>query len=223
MDSGLSYLLLRVPMILFALTVHEYMHARIAYACGDPTAKQLGRMTLNPLAHLDPMGTICLLFGPIGWAKPVPVNPLNFRSPRRDDVLVSIAGPVSNLVMAVALGLLFRAIPWDTVRAPGRGGPGAASFFHNLRLMLKIGLMINCGLAVFNMLPLFPLDGSHVLRGLLPRGARAGFESFSRYAPGVLLALILLDHFGNIRVFSAIIYPPIIFLVQFLAGPSIFT
>lgn len=206
--------LFRAVMVLFAITIHEYMHARIALLCGDPTAKMEGRITLNPIAHLDPIGAICLLFAPIGWGKPVPVNPFNLRHPVRDDVLISIAGPVSNLVAATAFGLALRFLPLSALATDSAGG----RLVVNLVRLLLIGLHVNLGLAVFNMLPLFPLDGSHVLGGLLRGKARSSFDDFSRYAPGVLLGLILFDHFTNLRILSFVLGTPIEFLSRLILG-----
>lgn len=207
-------------MILFAITVHEYMHARMALACGDPTAKQMGRITLNPLAHLDPVGAICLLFAPIGWGKPVPVNPFNLRSPKRDDVIISIAGPASNIATAIVIGLFLRFLPWETMLNPGAVGSFGAKFSLNMVMMLWVGLRINLGLAVFNMLPLFPLDGSHVVKGLLPQEQSYAFERFSRYAPGILIGLILFEHVLDKPLLTAIIRPPIVFLARLIVGPN---
>ena len=204
-------------MILLAITVHEYMHARMALACGDPTAKQMGRITLNPLAHLDPIGAICLLFAPIGWGKPVPVNPFNLRSPKRDDVIISIGGPASNIAMAIVIGLAVRLVPWPWTTSYAVS-EGVYRNFVMLFLMLRIGLFINIGLAVFNMLPLFPLDGSHVVKGFLSGPASIRFEEFSRYAPGILMGLILFEHVLKIPLLTGIIWPPIKFLANTLGG-----
>lgn len=217
MGFDLHAFMLRAPMILFAITIHEYMHARMALMCGDPTAKNMGRVTLNPIAHLDPIGTICLVFLPIGWGKPVPVNVFNLRNPKRDDVLVSVAGPASNIAVAIAIGLLLRLIPWRHCLTDL--GPFPAKCFRSLLQMLYVGLMINIGLAVFNMLPLFPLDGSHVVRGLLPERASMAFERFSRYAPGILIGLILFEHVLRKPLLSAVLIPPIGFLARLIAGP----
>lgn len=176
---NLGYILLyRIPNLLIALTIHEFCHGYVAYKCGDSTAKYEGRLTLNPLAHLDPIGTLCLLFAPIGWAKPVPVNPYNFRNPRRDDILVSLAGPVSNLIIALLLGSILR-ITGNMV-VPG----GIINF-------LIIGVMMNIGIALFNLLPISPLDGSHILKGFLSYRAREAYESLNRVLPFLFLGIIL--------------------------------
>ncbi len=206
----LTSLLIRMPPVLFALTVHEFMHGWVAYRCGDPTAKEMGRLTLNPLDHLDLLGTICLMFGPIGWAKPVPVDPSRFRVPRRDDILVSLAGVTTNFLLAIVLSLVFRALV-------------SAGFFPESRLgavlmeMLYLGILVNLGLCFFNLLPIAPLDGHHVVRELLPPAARVRFKEFSRYGPILLLGLVFLG--GGVGL-SFLLYP-IWFFMDLLAGPQL--
>lgn len=164
------------PVILFSLTLHEFFHAWTAYRFGDPTAARMGRLTLNPLAHLDLIGTIVMVASGFrfGWAKPVPVNPLNLRNPQIADIWISAAGPLSNLGLAIVCGIVFR------LTQP----PDVA-----LRLLIA-GVVINVSLAFFNLIPLFPLDGSHILRNLLPMEMTAAYDRFERWAPLVLLALV---------------------------------
>lgn len=205
-------LLTRMPVVLLALTVHEFAHAYTAYRLGDPTAYQLGRCSLNPLRHLDPIGTLCIMFAPIGWAKPVPVNPLNFRQPGRDDLLVSVAGPLSNIAQAMVWALV--------VRAFGGTEHLLTNLDNPLYVMLLLGVLVNVALAVFNMLPLFPLDGFHVMLHLLPSRSRAGFLKTQRYGLFVILGLILLPRFANIRFdpLRTIIGYPVGFVLQYVAG-----
>jgi Zn-dependent protease len=171
--------LLAVP-ILFSITVHEVCHGYAAYIKGDPTAKAAGRLTFNPIRHIDPVGLLVLLVtGMIGWARPVPVDPRYFRRPRRDMVWVSLAGPASNLVLAAFTALLVRA-----------AGPYlAATAMYPLVIMGQLMVMINVGLAVFNLIPIHPLDGSHILEGLLP--VRWAY-SYSRLQPYGFIILLLL-------------------------------
>ncbi|MEK7309862.1 MAG: site-2 protease family protein [Planctomycetota bacterium] len=177
----LEMLLLRIPNLLVALTLHEFCHAYMAYRCGDPTPKFMGRLTLNPLSHLDPIGTICILFAPIGWAKPVPVNPYNFRHPSRDDILVSLAGPFANLSIAIIIGSTLRVLTITNIAIP----------IIALKL-LGLGVVMNIGLILFNLIPVYPLDGHHVLRELLPSyKAKEKYEAFNRIAPFLLLAIIV--------------------------------
>jgi Zn-dependent protease len=201
-------LLIRAPVVLFSLTIHEFMHGWVAYRCGDDTAYEAGRLTLNPIAHLDPIGTICLFFAPIGWAKPVPVNPLNYNHPRRDEILVSGAGVTANFVAGAVFALIFRALDWTGVI------PVQSAFAGYAVEMLILAMFINFGLAVFNLLPIFPLDGSHIVQELLPYPASDRFREFSRYGPMVLLVLVV---FGG-NLFSNILSIPIRALVWVFAG-----
>ncbi|MDI3298069.1 MAG: site-2 protease family protein [Bacillota bacterium] len=171
---GWQAMLLAAPGLLLGLVLHELAHAWTADRLGDPTARYAGRLTLNPLAHLDPLGTILLLLFGFGWARPTPVNPANLRSPRRDDVLVTAAGPLTNLVIAFAALVAYRALP-------SLGETGASA-------LLTVAA-INVYLAVFNLLPVPPLDGSHILFGLagLPAARSAQIQQMG----GVLLILLV--------------------------------
>ncbi len=189
--------------ILYALTIHEFFHAWTANKLGDPTARMQGRLTLNPLAHLDPVGTICFIIAHFGWGKPVPVNPAYFKHPRRDDVLVSAAGPLSNIVSALFFGLIFQILYKFT------GVPS------DLFEVLKQLILINLVLAFFNFIPLYPLDGSHILKGFLPRNMLPGYENICSYSPFILLGVILLGNFASIPILSYIIWPPTIFFMNF--------
>lgn len=186
----LNFLLVRVPPLLFALTIHEFAHAWSAYLCGDSTAKDRGRMTLDPFAHLDLMGSLCMLFVGFGWAKPVPVNPYNFRHPRRDDIFVSLAGVAANLATALTVALLMRLTLhlgfWQT------------SAGLTVWRMLATLLLFSLALMLFNLIPIPPLDGSHVLKNLLPRGAAAAYERLYRYAPFLLIILVFSGGVGYI-------------------------
>jgi Zn-dependent protease len=183
-------LALRLPVIFFALTIHEFMHAWTAWKCGDDTALLQGRVSLNPLVHLDLFGTICLIFAPIGWAKPVPVNPHNYRNPRRDDILVSGAGIAANFTAGVVFALLFRVFRHDFSSLGTIGIPVATMIF--------LSSLINFGLFIFNLLPIFPLDGSHILKNLLPASAGQRLAEFQRIGPFLLLGLVVGDYvFAN--------------------------
>lgn len=180
LDLLIQFLFL-LPLMLISLTVHEYAHGWVAYRDGDPTAKQMGRLSLNPFSHVDPFGTFLLpllliLVGavPLGWARPVPVNFLNLRNPRRQMVWVAAAGPLANLLLAMVFSLLIKGL-W-TVLHP------------NLIAFLVIGGYMNIGLAIFNLLPIPPLDGSRVMIGLLPPPLLPAYGVLERY--GFLLILL---------------------------------
>ena len=209
-QSTLIELVLRLPVVLFALTIHEFMHAWAAYKCGDDTAYRMGRLTLNPLAHLDPIGTLALMFAPIGWAKPVPIQPLNFRRPRRDDILVSGAGVTANFALGIICGLALRFVGAPLAQT---GRLGTLVLF-----LVYMGCFINFGLAVFNLLPVPPLDGSHILEHLLPRRLAARYALFRRQAAMALVGLIVVNYFlGSALGFSPLGYP-IFRLVRLFAG-----
>ncbi|MDP2690148.1 MAG: site-2 protease family protein [Deltaproteobacteria bacterium] len=205
----LQKILLTAPPILLALTVHECAHAWTAYRLGDPTAKMLGRVTLNPIKHLDPVGTIMLFFsGLFGWAKPVPVNPRNFKNISRDLMWVSLAGPLSNLALAAIFAVLYHLF---LMAGPGlmHALPGV---YRPLFIMVEFSVIINVSLAIFNMVPVPPLDGSKVLTYLLP--ADKAF-AFSRIEPYGFMILLLLIVTGAIHKFVS----PLVFLmVNLLTG-----
>jgi Zn-dependent protease len=193
-----EYFILRIPAILIALTIHECAHGFIALRLGDTTARDAGRLTLNPIAHLDLFGTIMLLFGPFGWAKPVPVNGYNFANPKRDTLLVSLAGPLSNIITALVFGYSVRLLM--KFEPDFMTNPYFVGFFT-----FCIG--INIGIAFFNLIPVPPLDGSKILAGLLPNHLIPVFFEKMRYLPTVFMVLLIAEWGLHIKIFSAIIYP----------------
>jgi Zn-dependent protease len=185
-------LLLVAPVLLFSMVAHEYAHGYAAFRQGDATAYQLGRLTWNPVVHIDPVMTVlvpvmlALAGGPIfGGAKPVPVNPRNYRHYRRGDVIVSLAGIATNLVLAVVLA--FVVIPLGVL---GQQLPDAAPTFAILQTMMRYGVLINLFLALFNLLPIPPLDGSHVFKYLLPPALSLQYQALGRFGFLLLLALL---------------------------------
>jgi Zn-dependent protease len=202
-------ILISLFVVLFAITIHEASHGWAAYKMGDPTAYAMGRVTLNPIAHIDPVGTILLplilvVMGapPFGWAKPVPVNPMNLRDPRRDNLIISAAGPLSNFSVAfiALMGIkLFKILnPGLLYTYRGLSGPAEGIF-----MILYLTVIINVILAVFNLIPIPPLDGSGVLMGLISEEAAEKFEQIRPYGFIILLILIMTGFIG--RILGAIV------------------
>ena len=188
--------------ILVALTVHEWAHALAAKRLGDDTAESMGRLTLNPLAHLDPLGAILFLVVGFGWAKPVPVDVRNFRHPVRDAAIVAFAGPLSNLVLAFAVMVAMLWLGPDG-RFPVEGSQSMEAITDIAAAFLFYSLRFNLALMAFNLLPIPPLDGSNILRLFLPWHARDRYDEAMRYGPWILLALLLAESFLGVRVISA--------------------
>ncbi|MCU0575365.1 MAG: site-2 protease family protein [Desulfobacterota bacterium] len=181
MNQILSQIALLIVPVLFSITVHEVCHGYAAYLFGDPTAKMAGRLTFNPIKHIDPIGLLVLFVTRmIGWAKPVPVDPRYFKRPRQDMVWVSLAGPASNLVLAALTALVLRFI--GPVLAP--------TPLYPLVVMGQMMVVINVGLAIFNLIPIHPLDGSHIMEGLLPAGLAYSYSKLQPYGFIILLLLI---------------------------------
>jgi Zn-dependent protease len=194
-------LVLLVPPLLFALTVHEASHGLAALRLGDPTAKLLGRLTLNPLAHLDPLGTLIFLLPPhIGWAKPVPVDVRYLQHPRRDMMWIALAGPISNVLLAFGFGTLLRFLE-PAVQS------SSSLATQSLLRMVAWSVQLNLMLAAFNMIPIFPLDGSKVLAGLLRPRAAARFQTLEPIGPFLLLGLILLGSLSGVSLIGFWVWP----------------
>ncbi|WP_019243254.1 MULTISPECIES: site-2 protease family protein [Bacillus] len=187
-----------IVVLLIAFTVHEFAHAFVAYKFGDPTAKDQGRLTLNPMEHIDPLGTILILIAGFGWARPVPVNRYHFKNPRLAGVLVSLAGPVSNLLIAI-IGYFI----YFSIEASG----STAEAFIYVRMFLTILINLNILLFVFNLLPIPPLDGYRIIEDLVPVNVRAKMTQYEQY--GVLIFLILivtpLDYYTIDPIFNTVI------------------
>lgn len=181
-NAWLVDLALKIPALLLAVTVHELAHGIVADRLGDPTARSSGRLTLNPIPHIDPLGAIAFIVAGFGWAKPVPVNAGYFRHPRRDMAYVAVAGPISNFLVAF---LSLTAVVFL------RRTPAAGIVIAWLAAMLAISFQFNVALGIFNLIPLPPLDGGHLLPYVLPRSAQSLVVAAHRYGPLVLIVLVV--------------------------------
>lgn len=187
MNEFIVQLIILAPPLLLALTVHEFAHGYVAYRLGDPTAKAMGRLTLNPLKHLDPLGTLAFFFIKIGWAKPVPVNPTYFRNPRKDMLWVALAGPAVNLALAIFSALATKLVWFIAATIPY--SQLAEAILVPLNQVLMASVWINLVLCIFNFLPIPPLDGSRILAGILPPDMARSYASVERY--GFIIILVL--------------------------------
>ena len=182
MADRILALLLSLPGLVLALSMHEFAHGYAAYLMGDNTAKYSGRLSINPLHHMDPIGTLCLLFFRFGWAKPVPINPYNFRNRKAGIIAVSLAGPLMNFVLAFVFAILqivmMRYVPVN----------GITQFLYEI---VSLTIPLNIGLMCFNLIPIPPLDGSKVLLEFLPYRFRQAFYNLERYASIILMVALL--------------------------------
>lgn len=203
MPFNIAEWIIRIPVLLFAITIHEYAHGKIALSLGDPTAKNAGRLTFNPISHIDPFGAICLFLFNFGWAKPVPVDIRFFKNIRRDTVLMSLGGPMANMAAAFVTGMIIRhfLFPWEVY----------------VKVLVYM-LMMNIGLGLFNLLPIPPLDGSHVLENILSPRASQKYREFGRYGSYLLIGIIMLDNFAHTGILRTVLVGPMIHLARLFAG-----
>lgn len=228
-------ILLTIPGVLLALSVHECAHGWMSYKLGDPTARNFGRLTLNPIKHIDPMGLLCMIFAGFGWAKPVPVNARYYKKPRRDMALVAAAGPISNLIMSV-IGLLlvfiiyfiYQSVSADPIHfnflflsahvgiAP-QTDDTSIKIMYLLFLLLVRFARLNIGLAVFNLIPIPPLDGSRIAFIFLPPKFYFGMMRYERYIQIAMFALLFLGAFDGILAdLSYYLLVGILYLIQLI-------
>ncbi len=193
---------------MFALSFHEFAHAWMAEKCGDSTVARMGRLTLNPMAHLDMMGSLMILFVGFGWAKPVPVDGRNLRNPRTDMMKVAAAGPVSNLLLAMVAGMVFRFMN------------GTGLLTDSIFILLIYFTRINIALAVFNLIPVAPLDGSQIFSGYLMKTNPQLAWKIQTYGPQVLFGLILFGYFTGFSILWLVMEPFVSFFMLLFAGIS---
>ena len=198
----MEVLIILLPILIFSLCFHEFSHGYIAYKLGDHTAARNGRLTLNPLAHLDPIGSLMILFVGFGWAKPVPVNPVNFSNPRLDMMKVAFAGPASNLLLAFTGGLMMRLVNIF-------GLLQSEMFIQTLYYFI----FINISLAVFNMIPVAPLDGSQIFGNMISKNNPELALKLQMYGPKILMGIILI---GMVTPFSILGFLMMPFVKMFM-------
>lgn len=211
----LLLLVITIVGIAMAIILHEVAHGYVADKLGDPTARVEGRLTLNPFPHIDPIGTIIVplifLLSPLhlifGWAKPVPIDPYNLRSPKKDLLLISLAGPATNLIFAIILSVFFRILILIF--------PGEASYILFTNLFVSI-IGTNILLAVFNLIPIHPLDGGKILAGILPDKESREFDAFMNRFGLILLLILIFPLFGGTSLISTVMSPVINFFLQIL-------
>lgn len=184
-------LLLSLPVVLLALSLHETAHGYVAYKLGDPTAKNLGRLTLNPVSHLDPIGCLCMLLAGFGWAKPVPINTRYFKKPRRDMALSAAAGPISNILLAAVFCALLKVYSLVFPQVYQSLTPNAEKILVLVCIFLNYGVYLNVSLAVFNLLPVPPFDGSRIFYVFLPPKLYFGIMKYEKYIYLGIMALLL--------------------------------
>lgn len=205
LNGNIAYAFSFIAALLVALTIHEFAHALVATRLGDPTAKLEGRLTLNPIAHLDPVGTIFLLLVGFGWGKPVPINPGYFKQ-KSDEIKVALAGIISNLILAIIL-----VVPLRALLASGTGADSSL-----LVVFLSLTVLMNIVLAVFNILPIPPLDGSHVVEYFLSDEAKYQYQLAGPY---LLIGFIAFDYLGNTSIITSLVESA----VRLIAGSQVAT
>lgn len=199
LSNPILFLIWAIGLVM-AISIHEFAHAKAADTLGDPTPRSQGRLTLNPLSHLDPLGTLALLFLGFGWGKPVMFDPYNLRNPLKDSALIALAGPVSNILLAIVLSLILKFVPGIDL----------------LTSVFPIIIFMNIMLAIFNLVPIFPLDGEKILGGLLPKELYYEYSSIMRQYGTIILILMLLPIAGGTSPISALISPVISFITNLL-------
>ncbi|MBT3168381.1 MAG: site-2 protease family protein [Candidatus Cloacimonetes bacterium] len=203
----ITRLIFQIPVLLMSLTIHEFSHGYVAYLLGDDTAKRAGRLTLNPISHIDPFGLLMLFIAHIGWAKPVPINPHNFQNYKRDTAITAAAGPAANFMIALILAFIFNKMKFNA-------NP-------YLMGMIYYGILINLALGIFNLLPIPPMDGSKILGGFLSDEAYYKFTAQERKGAQILMIIFAVSFVFKLNIIGRIIILPINFLMNLLVGSGL--
>ena len=206
--------------LVVAITIHEFSHTLVANGLGDSTAKNQGRLSLNPIRHLDPVGTVMILMAGFGWGKPVPVNPHRLSHGSMGTTLVAAAGPLSNLMVAfllalpIKLGILdFTGLQFYSMRDLISGGP-----LDLVSALVTLIIIHNLFLAVFNLIPLAPLDGSRILEGFIPREKSAAYAKIQQYGPVILIGVIMIDYMSSFSILGTVMSPVFELLLTIAVG-----
>ena len=210
--SKIELLIVQIPIVILAITIHEFSHAFVAYKLGDDTAKRVGRLSLNPIKHLDILGAIMLLVVRIGWAKPVPINPYNFNNMKIGTALTAAAGPASNFIIAILAAILF-----NTGVQVFQSVPVYFSYsFQILLLALRFAVMINIALGLFNLIPIPPLDGSKIIGGFMPDDMFFKWSSFERKGAIFLMIFFAVNYVFRLGLLEKLIYTPLDIITKWL-------
>jgi len=214
-ENQVLFYLIFIPHVLLALSLHEASHAGAALLKGDDTAMRMGRLTLNPLKHLDPLGALAFLIIHFGWAKPVIINPLRLKNPRQDNMLIGLAGPASNLSLGVVLLAAIRTIYLL--------GPVEGELMTTVVAFLFVGAQLNIGLCFFNLIPVPPLDGSHIILGLVPGRVADAIEPYFRYGGIALLVLIFGSRYLGFNALGTLIWSPMAWVMKIILTTDVLT
>jgi len=204
-------LLIQIPILLLTLAIHEFSHGYVAYLFGDDTAKRAGRLTLNPISHIDPIGLLMLFIARIGWAKPVPVNPYNFNNQKRDMAITAAAGPASNFLVAIILSVVYNLLVTTNTDF-------SLTIVQIFVFILQYSILINLALGIFNLIPIPPMDGSKILGGFLSDEAYNKYTAQERKGAQILMLLFVVSFVLRIPLISYIIMPPLNFFLKLLIG-----
>ena len=210
--TNILTMLIQVVIVIIAITFHEFSHAMAAYKLGDDTAKRMGRLTLNPIKHLDILGAIMLLIVRIGWAKPVPINPYNFDNMKIGTALTAAAGPLANFAFAILVAMIYHA------SLGLLGNPGSNFLYMLYFFTLQFAVMINIALGLFNLIPIPPLDGSRILGGFMTDDMYFKWCSFEKKGTYLLMIIFAVNFIFRLRLVEKLILTPLNFLTALLIG-----